>query len=158
MTSRIAPKVDHEVAEAVDDGCVLAEIRRAMHVSDRPDPLTYPIEVAEFLFQRGQYRQSRETRRFITLLDGQIAADKTLHEWRRAVEGPMTGDIGEAVMHLDKLEVEGVARRGRHWCRKRQAKLVQTLFDSTHESILSLPAQSLNGSQEGSRSAARRLR
>lgn len=149
MASGIAPELDHEVAEAVDDGRVLAEVGRAVHVANGPDPLRHAIEIAEFPLQGCKDRQTREARSLVALLDGQVTADEALHEWGRAVERPVTGDICEAVVHLDEFEVEGVARRGSQRCRKRQAKLDQALFDSPHRSSLIERAGTLNRSQEG---------
>ena len=47
MPSRLAPELDDEVAEAVDDGRVLTEAGLAVDVPDRPDPPRYAVEVAE---------------------------------------------------------------------------------------------------------------
>ena len=41
MPSCIAPKVDDEIAEAVDDGGILAEARCAVDVAEGTNPLRY---------------------------------------------------------------------------------------------------------------------
>jgi hypothetical protein len=69
MSSRLAPELDDQVAEAVDDGSVLPETRLAMYVADGPDPLRHPIEVAELAFERGEDREGRQARRLVRLVE-----------------------------------------------------------------------------------------
>jgi len=80
----VAPQVDDEIAEAVGDRGVLAEVGRAVHVTDGADPLRHAIEVSEFLLQGREHRKGGHARCLVSLLDRQVPADETLHEWRLA--------------------------------------------------------------------------
>ena len=82
MVARIAPDLDDQVAETVEDLGVLMETGRRLHVANRPQPLRHPVEVAELLLERGDDRKARQPRRPIALLHRQIPADDALDEDR----------------------------------------------------------------------------
>ncbi len=78
----------------------------------------------------------RDPRRLVALFDRQVTTDDALHEWGRAVERPVPGDVGQAVVHFHELEVERDAGRRRQGRRKRQAELGQPTLDSAHPAQL----------------------
>ena len=54
MSPGVAPELDDEVAEAVDDGGVLLEVRGALDVAHRSQPLRDTVEVAEPRFSEAR--------------------------------------------------------------------------------------------------------
>ena len=47
MPARVAPELDDEIAETVDDEGVQLEVGRTVDVSDGTEPLRDPIELTE---------------------------------------------------------------------------------------------------------------
>ena len=64
MSTSVAPELDDQIAEPVDDAGVLAEARRAVHVTDSPEPLRDAVEVAELALERCKDRERGQSGRF----------------------------------------------------------------------------------------------
>jgi hypothetical protein len=62
MPTRLAPKLDDEVTEAVDNGGILAKARLAVDVADGADPLRYAIEISELAFEGSEDRKGSQAR------------------------------------------------------------------------------------------------
>jgi NADPH:quinone reductase-like Zn-dependent oxidoreductase len=148
MPAGFSPKLDDQVAEAVEDRRVLAEARLAVDVADSPDPLGDPIEVAELSVQGRQDGEAGQASCLVPLLERQVPAHEALNQWIGAIERPVTGHIREPTVYLDELEgSRRDERSGKH-----QPELVQAALDSTHAtqsssektevrmSVVSLPA------------------
>jgi hypothetical protein len=128
MPTRIAPKLHDEVTEAVDDDGIFAEAWLAVDIADGADPLRYAIEFSELAFEGSEDREGSQARRLVRLIHRQVAADESLDEWRRSIEGTVPCDVGKPVVDLDQLEV---SRRDE--CRRKpQAELIETTFDLAH--------------------------
>ena len=109
MAARVAPEVDDEIAEPVDDQRFLIEPGRGMDVSDSAQPLRHAVESTELLLQRGEYPETGQTSGVVTLFDGQLVANAALHQRPGSVEGAMARDIREPPVHGYEREVELVA-------------------------------------------------
>ena len=128
MPTRLAPKLDDEVTETVDDGGILAKARLAVDGADGADPLRYAIEFSELALEGSEDRKGGQASRLVGLICREVAADESLHKRRRSIEGTVPSDVGKPVVDLDQLEV---SRRGERR-RERQAQLIETTFDLAH--------------------------
>lgn len=125
MSSGVAPQLDDEVAEAVDNGGVLAKARLAMDVADGANPLRDATEITELLFERCEDRQSGQTGGVVALLEGEVTTYEPGHECRLPVERAVPRDVGKSGVDLDQLKV---ARR-RERRRERQPQRLDLALD-----------------------------
>ena len=107
MSSRVAPEFHDQIAEAIDDGRVLTEIRCAVDVSHSADPLRDAIEFPEFALEGCEHGKAGQTCGLVPLVDSQVPADETLNKRRGTLEWPVSSDVGEPVVDLDELESAG---------------------------------------------------
>src|SRR5512132_3663424 len=59
VTSRLAPQLDDQIAEAVRDGGVLSEAGLAVDVTDGSNPFGHPIQLSEVMLEGCQHREAR---------------------------------------------------------------------------------------------------
>jgi len=128
MPSGIPPQIDDEVAEAIDDSCVLLEIRSRLHIADDPEPFRDAIKLAECLLQRGENRKSSQPRSLVRLLEREVSADDPLHQRRSAVEGTVPSNVREPAVQLDWLE----ASEARHRRGQSDFELDKPVLDAPH--------------------------
>ena len=126
----LAPQLQDQVAEAVDDGRRHVEALGAAHEAERLDPGRHAVEVSELLLERGEHRQAGRSRRLVGLLDGDLAADAAGDEHPVAVERPVARDVREVAVNAHERERQPHAgRRGRRG-REREAELSQPVLRS----------------------------
>lgn len=78
MTSGIAPQIDDEITEPVDDLRVVAKARRRLDIPHGAQPFSHSIEVSQFQPERGEDRKARQPSGFVSLIQRQIAPDDAL--------------------------------------------------------------------------------
>ena len=71
---RLAPDLEDEVGEAVDDGRGLVEAVAALDHPQRLDPALDAVEVAELLLERGKDRESDQPRCLVAGVDVELVA------------------------------------------------------------------------------------
>ena len=72
MSARVTPQLDDQIAEAVDDGGVRTEVRRAVHVADGADPLRHTVEVAKLSLQGRRDGEGGQTRVSVKVSPGPV--------------------------------------------------------------------------------------
>ena len=73
-------------------------------------------------------------RSLVRLSERDVAADNTLHEYRRAIDRRMSRDICKTSVHGDQFEVPWRIHRPR----QRDAKLLKSIVDAAHPPTLRL--------------------
>jgi hypothetical protein len=95
------------------------KVRGRLNVTDCTQPPADPVEVAEFLLDRGEDRQRSEACRLVALLEGEVATHDALDEQPRAIDRRMPCDVRDIPVDRDELEVA----RWPHRLRQRQTEL-----------------------------------